>query len=314
MGLAPVRQRLRNRLSRVLRDRIVGDDLGPGSRSLVKRQAPEGFAEFWGGSGPRQFSPEDPIWRVHADSSTLIAGIRALLLQSLHPLAMAGVSQHSGYRGDPWGRLQRTSHYIAVTTFAPRAEADRALARIRGIHRRVVGQSDDGRPYRADDPHLLGWVHAAQIESFLVAYQHFSPSPLTPREADDYVRQCASVNVRLGLVDGPESVAALSDALAGYRPELRATAGTADVVDLLLRHPPVSGVGRPAYRLLAGGAIATLPDWARTELGLPPGTRFGLVGARRAAAVARWAMTNPEVPTRSGLAAAALRREDLTRR
>src|SRR5660398_202713 len=114
-----------------------------------------------------------------------VGGIRALLLQALHPLAMAGVAGHSGFKGDPWGRLQRTSEYIAVTTFGRIDDAERVIARIRGIHRRVNGTAPDGRPYAASDPHLLKWVHIAEIESFLTAYQTFNPVSYTHLRAHE---------------------------------------------------------------------------------------------------------------------------------
>src|SRR6202171_3034615 len=103
--------------------------------------------------GPRWFGQHRPIRRVHADASMFVGGLRALLLQSLHPLAMAGVAQHSDYRGDPWGRLQRTRTVLAVTSFGPAADAQRAIDRVRGIHQRVRGIAPDGRPYHASDPH-----------------------------------------------------------------------------------------------------------------------------------------------------------------
>ena len=108
-------------------------------------------------------------------------GLAALLLQSLHPLAMAGVAGHSGYKGDPWGRLQRTSHYLAVTTFGTVADAEQAIEHVRSVHRRVRGNDDRGRPYAADDPHLLRWVHVAEIWSFLAAFQAYAATPLDRR-------------------------------------------------------------------------------------------------------------------------------------
>ncbi len=108
--------------------------------------------EIHGPPGERWFAEGSPIRTVHGDSSMFIGGIRALLLQSLHPLAMAGVAGHSGYRGDPWGRLQRTSYFIAVTTFGRAADAQAAVSRVRAIHERVTGTAPDGRPYAASDP------------------------------------------------------------------------------------------------------------------------------------------------------------------
>ena len=108
-----------------------------------------------------------------------VGGIRALLVQSLHPLAMAGVAAHSGYKGDPWGRLQRTSTFLATTTFGTVEHAEELIERVRAIHERVRGTAPDGRPYAASDPHLLRWVHITEVDSFLAAYQRFGAEPLT---------------------------------------------------------------------------------------------------------------------------------------
>ncbi len=152
-----------------------------------------------------------------------VGGIRALLLQSLHPLAMAGVAGHSGYRSDPWGRLQRTSEFLARTTFGTVQDADAAVTMVRGIHERVRGRAVDGRRYAASDPHLLGWVHAAEADSFLAAYRKFGSSTLTPSDEDDYVAQSGSIAERLGAVDPPRSVAELTATLDAYRSELQGT-------------------------------------------------------------------------------------------
>ena len=117
---------------------------------------------------PGLYGPDSVTWRVHADPMMLVAGLRALLLQAVHPLAMAGVAQHSDFRGDPWGRLFRTAEYVGVTTYAPTSVATRAAARVRGIHRQLAGvEPESGQAYRVDDPHLLLWVHCCEAESFL---------------------------------------------------------------------------------------------------------------------------------------------------
>ena len=179
--LTPVTDGARRQLAHALRSRVAGDD------ARVKAE------RIWGAEGPRWFTPDDPIWRVHADASMFPAGIRALLLQSLHPLAMAGVAGHSGYKGDPWGRLQRTSEFLATTTFGTIEDAEALIARVRGIHERVRGKAPDGRPYSASDPHLLKWVHVTEADSFLTAYQRYAVEPLTDAEADRYVEQSCVV-------------------------------------------------------------------------------------------------------------------------
>ncbi|MBA2445588.1 MAG: DUF2236 domain-containing protein, partial [Nocardioidaceae bacterium] len=171
--------------------------------------------------GPRWFTADSPIQRVHGDASMFVGGLRALLLQSLHPLAMAGVAAHSGYQGDPWGRLQRTSHFLAVTSFGSAEDAEAMIAKIRGIHERVTGTSPDGRPYAASDPHLLRWVHIAEVDSFLAAHQRYGQQPLDARGRDGYVEDTAYVAAKLGVIDPPRTEAELRTQLADYRPELK---------------------------------------------------------------------------------------------
>src|SRR5690606_6725527 len=134
-----------------------------------------------------------------------VGGLRALLLQSLHPLAMAGVAEHSDYRSDPWRRLQRTADFLAATTYGPATEAERAITRVRNVHERVVGVARDGRAYAANDPHLLRWVHVAEVDSFLAANQRYGADPLVGAERDDYVRQMAVIARALGVPAPPES-------------------------------------------------------------------------------------------------------------
>jgi uncharacterized protein (DUF2236 family) len=225
-------------------------------------------------------------------------GVAALLLQSLHPLAMAGVAGHSGYKGDPWGRLQRTSEFLATTTFGTIEHAERQIARVRDIHRRVRGVAPDGRAYAADDPHLLRWVHLTEADSFLTSYQRYAQQPLTPEEADTYVEQAAVVASRLGVIDPPTTVAQLREGIEAYRPELAGTPEAREAARFLLVHPPLPLAARPGYAALAAGAVAMLPRWARRPLRLPwlPVTEH-LVGrplGGAATAVVRWAMRTDE--------------------
>ena len=144
-------------LGLLLRERVAGSD------------AAERAQQIWGKPGPRWFTATDPIWRVHRDAAMFVGGLTALLLQSLHPQAMAGVAGHSGYKSDPWGRLQRTSHYIATTTYGTVPDAEAVIAKVRSVHERVRGRDDAGRPYRASAPPLLKWVHLAQAGSSAIA-------------------------------------------------------------------------------------------------------------------------------------------------
>jgi len=269
-------------LGLLLRERVAGAD------------AAERAVDIWGKPGPRWFTNTDPIWRVHRDASMFVGGLTALLLQSLHPMAMAGVAGHSGYKSDPWGRLQRTSHYIAVTTYGTIPDAEAAIAKVRSVHERVRGHDDQGRLYRASDPHLLRWVHLAESDSFLRAHQAFGAAPLTPVDADTYVAQAGIPAARLGVPDPPRTVAELADQLASYRGELRASPAALEAARFLLFEPPLPLVARPGYGTLVAGAMSLLPAWARSELELNlPGGLAEVLGrplGKLSVGVVRWAL------------------------
>lgn len=279
-------ERLRHLIGSAIRAKVAGPD--PEARE----------ASIWGAPGERWHQPGDAIWTVNRDAAMYAGGIRALLLQALHPAAMAGVAGHSGYRSDPWGRLQRTGEFIAMTTYGPVPSAEALIGRIRGVHERVRGKTDDGTPYRASDPHLLAWVHAAETQSFLAAFQAFGPTRLTQAQADEYVASAAPVGELLGAVDLPRTEADLVAAIDAYRPELRASPAAIDTVEFLLKTPPVPWPGKLGYWMLAAGAIATLPRWARELLKLPTSRWFdrllGLPLGRLATRVAGWAIATPK--------------------
>jgi len=244
-------------LAEQIRSRVIGDQADAKTEAIMA--AP----------GPRWFAPDSPVRLVHADASMFVGGLRALLLQSLHPLAMAGVAQHSDFRHDPWGRLQRTAEFLAATTFGPIPVAEQAVAVVHRVHERVVGTASDGRSYAANDPHLLRWVHIAEIDSFLAAYQRYGRRPLTPAEADRYVHDVGLVARKLGVNDPPRSVADLRGELRDFRPELASSREARDAARFLLLEPPLPLPARGPYLLLAGAAVALLPAWTRWPLRLP---------------------------------------------
>ncbi|MFD7135062.1 oxygenase MpaB family protein [Streptomyces sp. NPDC059894] len=247
----------REKLGNGLFARVAGPD-GPRNRARIH-----------GTPGPRWFGPERPVRRVHADASMFIGGLSALLLQSLHPLAMAAVAAHSGFRGDPWGRLQRTSTFLATTTYGTAEHAQQACDQVRAVHAGIHGVTADGEAYRASDPHLLGWVHVAEIDSFLRAHQRYGRYPLSDDECDGYVADTARIAVALGVPDPPRTHGELAARLASYRPELRATAAALDTTRFLLLNPPVPLAARLPYGVLAANAVSLLPGWAAEELRLP---------------------------------------------
>jgi len=285
----------------VLADAVTGRvadlrrDLG--ERLFARVAGPEGprrRARIHGTEGPRWFAEDSAIRRVHGDASMFAGGIRALLMQSLHPLAMAGVVDHSGFQGDPWGRLQRTSHFLAVTTFGTAADAEAMIAAIRRVHETVVGTAPDGRPYAASDPHLLGWVHVAEIDSFLTAHQRYGAEPLDQGGRDAYVAETGRVAEALGVVDPPRTEAELATRIADYRPELVGTPAARETARFLLLRPPLPVPARAPYALLAATAVSMVPRWARRELRLPYLPLTEAVAVRAAGTLAtrtiRWAM------------------------
>ena len=222
-----------------------------------------------GSPGPRWFDPDSPIGRVHGDASMFVGGIRAIVLQSLHPAAMQGVADHSGYRGDMWGRLAQVSTYIAMTTFGTEEHAMQVIRAVHRAHESVTGTMPDGTPYAANDPHLLGWVHAAEIDSFLAAHDVHGHRPLVGPERDDYVAQTAHVARLVGVSDPPTTEAGLRDTLAAYEPELRGTPAAREAISFLIWHPDLPLAARPAYLSLVAAAVALSPEQAKRELGLP---------------------------------------------
>lgn len=212
------------------------------------------------------FGPGSMAWRVHSHpGGMLTGGFGALMLQSLHPLAMAGVAEYSDYREDPLGRLSKTARYVTMTSFGPKHEAEAAIAKVRRAHSHIHGTAPDGRSYRADDPDLLTWVHTAEVSCFLAGYQAFSGNPLTSEECDLYFAEVAVLAERLGARDVPRSVAEVASYMARMRPRLAATPAALEAVGFL------RGFGRDPLerlvtRLLMNGGIALLPGWARAQL------------------------------------------------
>ena len=249
---------------------------------------------------PGLFGPDAVTWRVHADPpGMLMGGFASLMLQSLHPLAMAGVDQHSDFRTDPLTRLNRTVAYVLSTTFGSTEVAEAAVAHVRDhVHPHIKGIAPDGRRYSAADPHLLTWVHVAEVRCFLAGYERFGAPPLTPGERDRYYREVAVPARMLGARDVPESAAEVARYLRDMRPELRATEAAIEGIHFI-RTFGTSPQERVAVWILMNGAAALLPGWAREplRLGRPDAVRV-LVDrplAQAAGRVLRWAMGPSEI-------------------
>jgi uncharacterized protein (DUF2236 family) len=215
------------------------------------------------------FGPASVTWRISGDLGGPVAGLRSLMMQALHPLAMAGVDQHSGWRHDPVGRLAATSAYVTTVSFGERAAAEQVAARVRRIHTRVRGVDEvTGRSYEASDPALLLWVHAALVDSDL-AVRKLLGTPLSARDADRYVAEMVVaaelVGVPAGLV--PSSAAELERYISSVRPELCCTPAAAESIGYLLDLPGLEDDIAEIWQDLRDGAIATLPEWARAMYG-----------------------------------------------
>ena len=231
-----------------------------GASEIARRIAEPPGASGW-------FAPGDPIWTVHGSVATFLGGIRSLLLQALHPLALAGVDQHSTYREDPFGRLQRTGAFIAATTYGSAELAQGTVDAVRVMHRRVNGRAGDGRGYSAQNPELLLWVHLALTDSMLQAYLLYGRDGAI--DADGYVADMAVVARAMGVDDPPGSQAELAAALEAFRPDLRVDDLVRRTHGFIMKAPlPLSL--RPGYRILARAAWNSLPAWALEMLEADP--------------------------------------------
>jgi uncharacterized protein (DUF2236 family) len=226
---------------------------------------------------PGYFGPESVTWRVHGDPAMALAGFRALLLQGVHPLVMAGFDANSVFRDDPWGRLQRTGEWVGTVTYGTRAEADRAGTRLRAVHARLAPgiEPETGRSYRIDDPDLLLWVHCTEVESFLSTYRRCGGS-LSPQDADRYVAEMVTSARLVGLDPAavPRTTAEIEQYYERVRPQLHVTT-VARRNALWGFAPPMPRwvqlvtPARPLWASLVTIAAGMLPPWARRLYGLP---------------------------------------------
>ncbi len=222
------------------------------------------------------FGPDSVTWRVHSDPLLIVGGIRALLMQALHPLALAGVVEHSGFREDPWGRLGRTAEFVATLSYGTRSDALKAAARVRGAHRGLIGiEPDSGMPYQVDDPALLLWVHCCEVDSFLSTARR-SGAELSDADADGYLCEQVRAAELVGIParDVPADRADLAAYFTDMAPMLRASAEAKRALRFLLAPPMPTWVrvltpARPAWGGLATLSFALLPPWARRMYRMP---------------------------------------------
>jgi uncharacterized protein (DUF2236 family) len=235
------------------------------------------------GDEPGLYLPTDAPWIVHADFGTLVGGIRALLMQALHPGSLTGVANHSRYEQDALGRLAGTIRWLTVTTFGSHNAVAGESSRVNRLHERVKGEyltgQGEARAYRAADPDLLLWVHIAFTESFLTCHQMYAwreiPAGQAPTGADNYIAQWAKSVIPLGLDTAPMNAQELNAAIEKFNSDglLRADETTLNVVKFI-KNPPLPAAAKLVYRLLFDAAVLSLPAEFRSMLGLKAKPRW----------------------------------------
>jgi len=213
------------------------------------------------------FGPESVAWKVHADFiSMMIGGISSLILQALHPQALAGVWDHSSFREDLKGRLGRTAFFIAATTYGSAEMANKIIEKVNQIHTRITGLDEFGRPYSALDPHLLSWVHLTETRSFMSAYEDYRRERLSPQHKDQYFLEMNSLGERMGAVDLPTTYAGTNEAIKIYIPELYYGERAKTIVDLLENFPSKL-TAKPFIKLISRAGLLNLPNWVYPMIG-----------------------------------------------
>jgi uncharacterized protein (DUF2236 family) len=250
------------------------------------------------------FGPDSVTWRIHSDPSYAVGGLRALMLQALHPVAMDGVARNSaGFKDEWWMRMTRTGQYMETITFGSRSEARRMAARVRGYHRKLSGvEETTGRAYRVDDPDLLLWVHNGAVDSLLSTARR-AGLPLSDEQADTYVREQMAAARLVGVPEElvPRTVADLEEYFERIRPELALTPAASEGVRRLFV-PPMKGwvqvltPARPAWGTFVSLGFATLPPWARQMFSMPG---FALTDAAATAALRAFRTALLAVPERA---------------
>jgi uncharacterized protein (DUF2236 family) len=240
------------------------------------------------------FGPRSVAWRVHGELATMmIGGVGALLLQMLHPAALAGVWDHTDFRNDMAGRLRRTAQFVGGVTYGSVDRATGLIERVRSIHDAVTGELPDGTPYRANDPKLLAFVHAAESLCFLDAFRRYRDPLMSRAEQDRYFRETAVVARMLGAQPAPENRGDTIGFLEAIRPELRADERVREVARTLLSQKPDSPALAPLFAVMFDAGADLLPDWAARMHGFrqPPARKTAIrASALGVAGVMRWAM------------------------
>jgi len=218
---------------------------------------------------PGLFGPESVAWKVHADFvSMMIGGISSLVLQAMHPRALAGVWDHSSFREDLTGRLGRTAFFIAATTYGSKEMAMRSIHKVNAIHQHITGLDEFGRPYSATEPELLAWVHITETYSFLNGYQKYCQPKLNLAQQDQYFKEMKMLGEMMGAQNLPSTLSETRSAIEAYLPDLHYGARAQSIVKLLDDFP-TSTLSKPLLKLISKAGFYNLPDWAFEKINQP---------------------------------------------
>jgi uncharacterized protein (DUF2236 family) len=243
--------------------------IGERVRSITGSEASlDDFASPAGDVG--LFGPESVAWRVHAHfTAMMVGGLSSLIVQSLHPRALAAVWDHSDFRHKLKGRLGRTAYFVAATTYGSQAMALKAIARVNAIHAHIRGTDQHGQPYVANEPELIRWVHLVEVSSFLAAYQHLAKQPLSPQECDQYMSEMTQVGHLLGAIDLPVTYASTQAQLRGFAPALSFDARAQEILQVIQAYP-TDVLDKPWMVLILKCAFDLMPPWVLALMGKSP--------------------------------------------
>jgi len=207
------------------------------------------------------FGPESIAWKIHADFiSMMIGGISSLIMQALHPQALAGVWDHSSFREDLKGRLGRTAFFIAATTYGPTEMANQVIDKVNRIHTKITGLDEFGKPYAATDPHLLAWVHLTETRSFMSAFENYRSEKISLDQKNQYFLEMKSLGERMGAINLPNTYAATEKAIKEFVPELYFGDRAKSIIQLLENFPS-NLASKPFVKLISRAGFLNLPDW-----------------------------------------------------
>jgi uncharacterized protein (DUF2236 family) len=219
---------------------------------------------------PGLFGPDSVVWQVHADfTAMMVGGLSSLIVQSLHPRALAAVWDHSDFRHKLKERLGRTAYFVAATTYGSEAMALNAIRRVNTIHANIRGVDLQGQPYVANEPKLIRWVHLVEVTSFLAAYQHLTKQPLSAQACDQYIFEMGRIGHMLGAVELPMTYASTHAELQAFSNELRFDARAQEVLKIIQAYP-VDLLDQPWMALVLQCAFDVMPSWVLARMGQSP--------------------------------------------